>query len=84
MSFWISAHRPSVLLEPTAARIAGRSATTHYSSVYRVALELRNQRQARQIKAPVVNSRMADGHPSAVTDFRNKVCQKRKWRDFIQ
>ena len=33
------------------ARIAGRSATTHYGSVYRVALELRNQRQGWQIKA---------------------------------
>lgn len=28
---------------------------------------------------PVVNGRMADGHPSPVTDFRNKVCQEPTW-----
>jgi hypothetical protein len=43
--------------------------------VCRVALELRNQRKDRQIKAgrPKPN---ADGHSSAAADFCNKICQK--------
>ena len=56
------------------AGIAQNLRSWHRLSVghHRVALELPNQRAGRS--KPVVNSRMADGHPSAVTDFRNKVC----------